>query len=180
MSVGIESAAGETGLGLGASLAILRHRRRAFLIPLLVLTVVTVVVAFVWPSVYRSTATILIEQQEIPISLIPSTVTSFADERLHVIGQRVMTSANLLGIVQKFDLYPDDADEPPEVLVDELHDDIEVAPVSADVVDPRNGRPTQVTIAFTVSYEHESPELAYRVASELTSLYFNENLKSRN
>jgi len=160
-------------------LVILRRRRRQFLIPLCTLPILTVLIAFLWPSSYRSVATILIEQQEVPIELIPTTVTSFADERLHVIGQRVMTSANLLSIIRKFDLYPDDVDEPPEVLVDMMQEDIGIDVVSADVVDPRNGRATQATIAFNVAYEHESPDLAYRVASELTSLYLNENMKSR-
>jgi uncharacterized protein involved in exopolysaccharide biosynthesis len=164
---------------LASPLTILRRRRRQFLIPLCTLPVVAVLVAFLWPPVYRSVATILIEQQEVPVELIPTTVTSFADQRLHVIGQRVMTSANLLSIIRKFDLYPDDTDEAPEVLVEMMQEDISVDVVSADVVDPRNGRPTQATIAFNVAYEHELPDLAYRVASELTSLYLNENVKSR-
>ena len=178
MTGGIEAARADEKFA--HPLAIVRRRRRQFFVPLVALSLVTIVVAFAWPPAYRSAATILIEQQEIPADLIPTTVTSYADQRLHVLGQRVMTSANLLALIHKFDLYPDDADEAPEVLVDMMHEDITVDVVSADVVDPRNGRPTQATIAFTVAYEHGSPELAYRVASELTSLYLNENLKSRN
>ncbi len=34
-----------------------------------------------------------------------STVTSFADERIEVISQQVMTSAVLLPLVEKYDLY---------------------------------------------------------------------------
>jgi polysaccharide biosynthesis transport protein len=51
--------------------------------------------------------------------------------------------------------------------------------ISADVIDPRNGRPTQATIAFSVSYQSRSPDLALKVANELTTLYLNENLTSR-
>ena len=40
-------------------------------------------------------------------------------------------------------------------------------------------RPTQATIAFSVSYESRSPDLALKVANDLTSLYLNENLTSR-
>jgi len=32
-------------------------------------------------------------------------VTSFADQRVRVISQRVMTTANLLGIIERYDLY---------------------------------------------------------------------------
>ena len=37
----------------------------------------------------------------------------------------------------------------------------------------------QATIAFKVSYEHESPTLAHKVANEITGLFLNENIKER-
>lgn len=144
------------------------------------LLAVSIGVAFGLPPVYRSSATILIEQQEIPQDLVRSTITSFADQRIQVISQRVMTRANLLDIIRKYNLYPDDQKtEPSEVLVANMHKDIKMNTISADVVDPRSGRPTQATIAFTISYDSETPSLAQKVANELVSLYLNENLKSR-
>ena len=137
-------------------------------------------VALGWPPTYRSTATILIEQQEIPEDLVRSTVTSYADQRIQVISQRVMTRSNLLRIIKKYNLYPRDMkDEPTEVVIDEMRDDIDLKMVSANVVDPRSGRPTEATIAFKLSYENRTPDLAQKVANELTSLYLNENLKRR-
>ena len=57
--------------------------------------------------------------------------------------------------------------------------DIEVEVISADVVDKRTQHATKATIAFTVTYQDRSPELAQQVANELTSLFLGENLKSR-
>jgi uncharacterized protein involved in exopolysaccharide biosynthesis len=51
--------------------------------------------------------------------------------------------------------------------------------ISADVIDPRSGHPTSATIAFEVSFTSESPDLAAKVANELTTLYLNENLNNR-
>ncbi|THB73084.1 MAG: lipopolysaccharide biosynthesis protein, partial [Gammaproteobacteria bacterium] len=51
--------------------------------------------------------------------------------------------------------------------------------ISAEVVDPRTGRPTNATIAFSLSYDNESPAMAQKVANDLTSLYLKENIKSR-
>jgi succinoglycan biosynthesis transport protein ExoP len=65
------------------------------------------------------------------------------------------------------------------VLLAKMHDDIGMHMISADVVDPRSGRPTQATIAFSVAYQSRSPDLALKVANDLTSLYLNENLTSR-
>ena len=147
---------------------------------ILVISIFSAAIAFVLPPVFRSTATILIEQQEIPQDLVRSTVTSFADQRIQVISQRVMTRANLMQIIKKYDLYVEEQKkEPTEVIIDKMRDDIKMNTISADVVDPRNGRPTQATIAFTLSFDSKSPKLAQQVTNELVSLYLNENLKSR-
>ena len=54
-----------------------------------------------------------------------------------------------------------------------------VTPISADVVDPKQGRAVQATIAFDLSYQSERAETAQRVANELVSLFLNENLRQR-
>jgi succinoglycan biosynthesis transport protein ExoP len=60
-----------------------------------------------------------------------------------------------------------------------MRKDIGLKMISADVIDPRSGRPTSATIAFEVSYMSGNPDLAAKVANELTTLYLNENLNSR-
>jgi polysaccharide biosynthesis transport protein len=141
---------------------------------------IAVLLAILLPATYRSTATILIEQQEIPQEMVRSVITSFADQRVQVISQRVMTTKNLMGLIERYNLYPDIREKAPrEELLAKMHDDIAMHMISADVVDPRSGRPMQATIAFSVSYQNRSPDLALKVANDLTSLYLNENLTSR-
>ena len=136
--------------------------------------------AFFWPPTYRSTGTILIEQQEIPEDFVRSAISSYADQRVQVISQRVMTSANLLEIISKYNLYAAErVTRTREAVVDKMRDDIKLEMISADVVDPRQGRATKATIAFSVSYENRSPQVAAAVANELTSLYLRENLETR-
>ena len=156
------------------------RRRRTFWIVAGASALITVLLAVFLPPTYRATATILIEQQEIPQELVRSVITSFADQRVQVISQRVMTTQNLLSLVERYNLYPRLRNrEPREVIIKKMHEDIGMHMISADVIDPRSGRPTQATIAFSVSYENRSPDLALKVANDLTSLYLNENLTSR-
>ena len=156
------------------------RRRRTFWVVAGVTGVSAVLVALLLPGTYRSTATILIEQQEIPQEMVRSVITSFADQRVQVISQRVMTTKNLMTLIDRYGLYPGIREKAPrEVLLTKMRDDIAMHLISADVVDPRSGRPTQATIAFSVSYESPSPDLALKVANDLTSLYLNENLTSR-
>ncbi len=170
----------EGGVPLQERLRALRRHRRTLLIIVASGLVATVVLAAAWPPTYRATATILIEQQEIPQDVVRSTISSFADQRIQIISQRVMTSQNLIGIVERYNLYPwQRRTRAREVVIERMRDDIKMRLISANVMDPRSGRPMQATIAFTVAYESGSPDVALKVANELTSLYLNENVSSR-
>lgn len=156
------------------------RRRRIFWVVATAAALLTILLAVLLPPTYRAMATILIEQQEIPQELVRSVITSYADQRVQIISQRVMTTQNLLSLVERYNLYPVIREKKPrEVLLAAMREDIGMHMISADVIDPRSGRPTQATIAFSVSYQSRSPELALKVANELTTLYLNENLTSR-
>src|SRR5437899_10869352 len=81
-----------------------RRRRKQIVTAAGILFLISVAVAVLIPPTYRSTATILIEQQEVPPDLVRSTISSYADQRIQVISQQVMTRANLLRIVDKYNL----------------------------------------------------------------------------
>jgi len=161
-------------------LDILRRRIRIFGITTVSVAFLAVIIALVIPAMYRSSAIILIEQSGIPSELVKSTITSFADQRIQVISQRVMTTSNLSDVLKKYDLYKDEREtKTREEVMDVMRKDINLNMISADVIDPRSGRPTQATIAFKLTYDNRSPDLAQKVANELVTLYLNENLKSR-
>ena len=161
-------------------LKIVKKRRKFLFIPLFVIAALSVILAVVLPSVFRSSATILIEEQEIPSELVKSTVTTFADQRIQIISQRIMSRSNLIEIIKKYDLYADDRkSKTEEKILEKMRKLIKVETISADVVDPRSGRPTQATIAFSLAFDDQSPAQAQKVANELTSLFLKENIKSR-
>ena len=177
---GMGSAGAGSGLNFSSHLAAARRRVKPMALAAIAVSIAGILVAFLWPPTYRSTGTILIEQQEIPTDFVRSAVTSFADQRVQVISQRVMTSANLLAVIEKFNLFAGERDQTTrEALVDAMRHDINLEMISADVVDPRQGRATKATIAFSVSYDHRNPQTAARVANELVSLYLSENIETR-
>lgn len=161
-------------------LAAFRRYRSVFTGIFLGLLLLSLVVALLWPAVYRSSATILIEEQEIPPELVRSTITSFAAQRLQTINQRVMTRSNLLSIIDRHDLYASKRKrETTDEILERMRDDISFQTISADVIDPRSGHPTTATIAFSLSFDGEKPELAQKVTNEITNLYLEENLRNR-
>ena len=100
---------GEGGIGreMEQGLTIIDHlgafRRRAWILALTIVigSSLAFSIAYLLPPVYRSTAKILVESQQIPSDLARSTVTSSTSERLHLIQQRLMTRDNLLEIIKR-------------------------------------------------------------------------------
>lgn len=170
----------EQSMDLGDYLAAFRRRRGMILLVAGIIFLLGLITAYVWPPTYQASATILIEEQEIPPELIQTTVTSYAAQRIQVISQRVMSRTNLLEIVEKYNLYERERrlNTIEEVLLN-MRDDISIDMINAEVMDPRTGRPTAATIAFTLGFANESATQALKVANELTTLYLDENLKSR-
>ena len=170
----------EAGRSLSDYLSAARRRAGLMALTFVALAVAAVAVAMLLPAVYRSTATILIKEQEIPQEMVRSTVTSYADERIQVISQQVMTRATLLDLVDRYGLYGRARQrETSEEIVDRMRRDIRLTPISAEVTDRRTGSPARVTIAFTLAYESDVPANAQKIASELTTLFLNENVKTR-
>jgi succinoglycan biosynthesis transport protein ExoP len=160
--------------------AVLRRRRMQFATVAGTLLVTVLAVAWWLPPVYRSTATILIEQQEIPSDLVRSTISSYADQRIQVISQQAMSRASLMQIVEKYGLYgADKGGKGSAEKVERLRKNINLELVKADVTDQRNGNRTTATIAFTLSYDGETAEVTQKVANELVALFLNANLKER-
>jgi uncharacterized protein involved in exopolysaccharide biosynthesis len=146
-----------------------------------------VTIALVWPPTYESEATILIEEPDVPRDLVKSTVSTYADQRLQVIQQRVMTNQNLSDIIDRFGLFASSlATTPRSELIAALRNKIDLEVVRADFISGGNAKSTrsnsdtsQATIAFTVSYIDQDPRVAQQVASRLTDLYLAENVQTR-
>src|SRR5215467_5941925 len=175
-----QSLTDEQALSVRDVLAAVRRRSLLAVAVAVALLVLAVPAALLWPPVYRSTATILIEEQEIPRDLVRSTVTSYADERIQVIGQQVMSRGTLMELIDKFNLYTRERKYTTnEDLLEKMRRDIKVQTVSADITDRRSGMRTAATIAFKLSFDYRDPATAQKVANELVTMYLNENLKTR-
>lgn len=161
-------------------LALLRRRKTLILAVAASLLAASAALAFLLPAVYRSTATILIEEQEIPPDLVRSAIATYADQRIETIKQQVLSRSTLWHIVEQYDLYKDlRKRNPTEEILSRFVKDIQIDVMNVKVIDKRTQNPTQATIAFTLAYDGQSPELAQKVANELTSLFLGENLKTR-
>jgi polysaccharide biosynthesis transport protein len=161
-------------------LAMFSRRRTGILVVLFVIAAIAVAVATLLPPVYRSTATILIQEQEIPADLVRSTITSFADTRIQTISQQIMTRSVLLGLVDKYRLYDKRRRfSTNEEILEEMRKDIKLESINARITDRSSGGVVNGTIAFQISYNSASPQAAQQVTNDLVTLYLNENVRTR-
>src|SRR3972149_5429548 len=94
------------GLGLDGLLAVWSRRKwlaiLAFVFPL---SAAASVITFL-PNVYRSTATVLVEGQQVPEAFVRSTVTSALETRLHTISQEILSRSRPGKLFNRFGLSP--------------------------------------------------------------------------
>ena len=162
-------------------LDILWRRKYWIAIPAIVLLIGTVVFTYSLPESFKSEGLILIESQEIPQDLIRTTVTSYADQRIEVIKQRLLTTNRIMQIVEKHNLYPEQRKSSPITapIVELFKNNVSVDIIQANVTDPASGRAKRASIAFTVSFMDQSPQKAQQVANELVTEFLNENARAR-
>lgn len=167
--------------GPSEHLAIINRRKKPMLLTAGIFFSLAVLLAMLWPATYRATATILIEEQEIPQDMVRSTITNFATQQIEVITQRVMTKKNILAMIEKFDLYTEDElkRRSKTAIANEFQNSVSLDLMSAEAQGSSWGKPNQATIAFALSFDSADAGKAQRVTDELVSLYMNENQRNR-
>ena len=160
-------------------LEILKHRKWELIIPAIGLFFLSVLIALSLPITYKSTATILIEEPQIPSEYVKATATNYAEQRIQQINQGIVSTIRLLKIIDQFDLYKNfRANHGTHDIVERMRSKIQLEPISAEVMDRGLGRTVEATIAFSLSFQgNGSPKKVQRVTKKLTELFLEENVK---
>jgi succinoglycan biosynthesis transport protein ExoP len=172
---------------IGYYLHLLKIKKWLLIIPAILITVITLLVAYLLPSVYESSSTILIEEQQIPQDLVRTTVTGVADERIQSLTQQILSRTRLWETIKQFNLYPHMREKSTnEEIIEQMRDDIKIETISVDTLQRAKGKSggkgasqNNMTIAFTISYRGKNPGEVQKVAGNLASLYLEQNLKDR-
>ena len=160
---------------------LVKRRWLYFLIPFVLVASAGGAIVYLWPATYLSEGKILVQSQLIPTELVRPTVTSAAQERIQVIEQRTMTRDNLLAIIDKFQLYPNQrALMSVTDLIERMKKSTKIEPVAQGLAFSKQpARGEAPTIAFTVGFEYSDPQGATRVANELVTRILAEDLRDR-
>lgn len=144
--------------------AIFWQRRWFIIVPLLVGSIAGVAAAFLLPPSYRSSATLLVESQQLPAELVGPTFTSLIDKRIAKIRQQVLSRPDLVELIQTNNLYASRRQrEPLSSIIKTMRDATSITPVTADIAKEGQG---SNTIAFSLTFDYSEPAKAQIVTQD--------------
>ncbi len=165
-------------LSLQDYLSIARRWALAIILTFGVVLAVSVVVAMLLPRVYESTGTLLAEAPQISGDIVRPTSPGNAEQRVHAVGQRIMTRENLLRIAAKHQVFdPVDGRTLKDTdVVEGMRKSIGVQVLIGNM--PSWERPNN-NFAFNVSFQHGKPEKALEVANALVQLFLESSARQQ-
>ncbi len=147
--------------------AILRERWLLIVIPAGICFLAGLIAAFVMPTVYRSTATLLVESPQLPEDVLGVKGVDIVDQRIAKFRQQVLSRPRLIELIQKHRLYADErASKSLTDIIEDMRDATTIEAVSAEI-QRSSGAPLS-TIAFSLSFDYKSASQAQAVAQDMT------------
>ncbi|MBB3349296.1 MULTISPECIES: GumC family protein [unclassified Sphingomonas] len=152
---------------------ILWQRRWLIIVPFVVLSTIGVALALLLPPMYRSSATLLVESQELPSTLVSSPLTTIIDQRIAKIREQVLSRGDLIALIEQNNLYEKERrSKPLSEIVETMQKATAVQAVSGDIgqgQQAQNGGTS--TIAFTMSFDYADPAKAQAVMQSIVSRF---------
>jgi succinoglycan biosynthesis transport protein ExoP len=158
---------------------IVRRHRSWIFGPTLAALVISVVVAYLWPDTYVSTATIRVIPPQVPQSLVQSNLTMSMSARIASMEQVILSRATLTNIITTFGLYKKElASMPMDDVVERMRTkDIKI--FQPQDLQQRETDQGSTATAFQVSFSYDNRFQAQKVTNELVSRFITENLRDR-
>lgn len=153
----------------------LRRYRSWIIGPAFAGLVVAVVVAFLWPDTYVSTAVMQITPPQIPERLVPSVMNSQMAERLQQMQTDILSRGSLTEIIQKpsLNLYPKERARMPmeDIVQDMKNKHIQISLINDVSLGGRGASAFQIRFSYTDKYK------AQGVVRELVSKFSEQNFQ---
>jgi succinoglycan biosynthesis transport protein ExoP len=151
------------------------RRYRSWLIgPMFAGLVGAVVVAFMWPDTYESSAVMRITPPQISERLVPTVVNMQMAARLQQMQQQILSRGSLSELIQRpaLDLYRKERTKLP---LEDVINDMKIRGIRIQMVDVATPGQPRVTSAFTISFKYPDRFKAQAVVRELVSKFMEEN-----
>lgn len=158
----VESGQGGIGWFFNHLPAIMWQRRWWIVAPFLVLSLAATIAAFALPTLYRSTASLLVQSQALPSSVVQAPVAGDIEQRIARIRERVLSRGDLIRLIEQNDLYPSERRNTPlSKIVEEMRDATTIGAQTNDLGGQQGGGSD--TVAIDISFDYPEPDKAQTV-----------------
>ena len=141
---------------------ILWHRRLYVIVPAVLLFAIGLVTAYTLPTLYRSSATMLVESQDLSTEIVEAPGTGRIEERIAKIREQVLSRGDLISLIEQNDLYPSERrSQPMSYVVDKMRTSTTVGALSGDIGQGGGGKAN--VIAINMSFDYPDPSRAQAV-----------------
>src|ERR1700760_3042544 len=163
----------KSGQGFGEYWAIVLRRKWWILGPLFFGWLIVFASAWFLPPRYVSESTILVEPPKVPSKLVEPNVQVDLADRVQSMSTQVLSRTRLLGLINRFHLYPTYAYSPDDQ-VEKMRDDVKMDLIQGE----SNISGKAELLAFKISYKAPRAEAAQKVTIALTSFFVDENVRA--
>ncbi|MGN6850305.1 MAG: GumC family protein [Sphingomicrobium sp.] len=149
---------------------ILWERRYYVLFCFVILLAAGVAAAFLLPRTYRSTATLLVQSQDLPTTIVDSPTDGAIEQRIARIRQKVLSRGDLIQLIEQNDLYPEERrNEPLSKIIEKMRHATTVGALSSDI-GQQSGTQNN-TIAIAMSFDYSDPARAQAVLQSFVTKF---------
>lgn len=126
--------------------------------------IVSTVAAFALPTLYRSSATLLIESQELPKDVAETPDNGAIEQRIAKIREKVLSRGDLIALIEQYDLYPAERNSQPlSKVIDKMRKATTVGALEGDIGQPSATPGQSNVIALNMSFDYPQPDKAQEV-----------------
>jgi len=160
---------------------ILWQRRLLIIITFAVVALAGLITAYALPTLYRSTATLLVQSQQLPSDVVEAPGTGEMEQRIARIRERVLSRGDLISLIEQYDLYPSERrSNPMSYVVEKMRKATLVGALAGDI--GASGGRTDNLIAVTVAFDYPEPAKAQSVLQSYVTRFLsldNENIEDQ-
>ena len=128
------------------------------------------VTAFALPTLYRSSATLLIESQQLPTEVAVAPGTGVIEQRIAKIRERVLSRGDLIALIEQNDLYSAERRRKPlSKVIDQMRKATTVGALQGDI--GQAGGSQSNVIALNMSFDYQDPVNAQQVLQSFVSSF---------
>ena len=153
---------------------ILWHRRIYVIVSFVLLFLVGIITAYTLPTIYRSSATMLVESQDLPTDIVQAPGTGEIEQRIAKIREQVLSRGDLISLIEQNDLYASERQsQPMSVVVNTMRSSTTVGALAGDIGSGAPGKSN--VIAIKMDFDYPDPGKAQAVMQAYVTQFMRMN-----